>query len=112
MLPSLHTVDPSATIRPAAVTWTNAARVGDRMLDIYYVASPETCRHLANVRIVETPTTVTITVYEAAFPGAPDICTSIGFAARVRVSLRAPLDGRALLDAAPPTPEPRTLRGS
>jgi hypothetical protein len=92
------------------VTWTNATVVGERGLDVYYVASADTCRRLANVRLAETATAVTITVYEAGLPGAPDTCSTVGFLARVRVSLRAPLGGRALLDGAAPSPEPRPLR--
>jgi hypothetical protein len=109
-LPSLRAVDPRATVRPRAVPWTNAAATGERALDVYYVASADTCRGLANVRVAETAATVTVTVYEAGLPGAPDTCSTVGFLARVRVPLRAPLARRALLDGAPPSPEPRPLR--
>lgn len=103
-------MDPRATVRPTAVTWTNAAVVGERGLDVYYLASADTCRRLANVRVAETATAVTITVYEAGLPGGPGTCATIGFLARVRVPLDAPLGGRTLLDGALPSPEPRPVR--
>jgi hypothetical protein len=86
--------------------------VGDRDLVVNYVASIERCRHLSDVRVAETTTSVTITIVEARFPGAPETCTLVGIDAHVRVSLRAPLDGRTLLDGALPTPGQRPLRSS
>ena len=109
-MPPLTTVDPSASAHTSAVTWTDASVVGDRTLDVFYVANAKGCRRLTNVRVAESVDTVTITLYEGADPGDSQPCPDAGVLARVRVPLASPLGRRGLVDGAPPSPEPRPLR--
>lgn len=109
--PPLTTVDPKPLVDPQKITWQSAVRVDDKTLDVYYVGNAAGCRRLANVRVAESATTVTITLYEGTDPArAQEACPGAGVQARTRVALDAPLAGRKLIDGGATPPAERPLR--
>ena len=109
--PPLATIDPNPLTDPQKITWQQAVRIDDKTLDIYYVGNAAGCRRLANVRVAESATTVTITLFEGADPArAQEVCPGAGVNARTRVPLDNPLAGRQLIDGGVTPPAERPLR--
>lgn len=107
--PPLTTVEPGELTGVGPTTWQSATVVDEQTLDIYYLGAANRCRVLANVRVNETDTQVTVTVFLGTPPDhAHDTCTNIGIRARTRVPLTSPLGTRKVIDggARPPAERP------
>ncbi|HVF04288.1 MAG TPA: hypothetical protein VNA20_05570 [Frankiaceae bacterium] len=108
--PPLTTPYPGRVVNAEALPWSRAVRVDDRTLDLYYDADASGCTVLSNVRVAESPSAVTLTLYVGSPRPTPGICTGGGVIARVRVPLSAPLASRPVLDGGTrPTPDPRPV---
>jgi hypothetical protein len=95
----------------AAVTWREARRVGPETLDVLYVGGKPECDLLVNVRIAESSENVTLTLFTGRRAGDRAACAPVGQTVRTRVTLRAPLGDRPVLDGAVSPPERREVRG-
>lgn len=110
--PPLSVVETGNLSGVGTVPWQFAVRVDDRTLDIRYIGSKDRCRVLANVRVKESASEVTITVYLGTPPDhAVNTCTStVGIPARTRIPLASPLGDRRVIDGATRPPEERDVR--
>jgi hypothetical protein len=107
----LTSIDPSATGSPQKITWQHAVAVDPSTVDVYFVANATGCRRLANVRVAESSTAVTITLFDGTDPSrAREVCPGVGTNARTRVPLDRPLAGRELVDGGTTPPARRELR--
>jgi hypothetical protein len=108
--PPLTTIEQGALSGVVPVPWDTATLVDDRTVDVRYLGAPNRCRVLANVRVKESPTDITITVYLGTPPDhAVEMCTNLGIPARTRVPLSSPLGARRVLDGGTKPPEERTV---
>jgi hypothetical protein len=108
--PPLSTVEPGDLRGVGSVPWSSATLVDERTLDLRYLGAPNRCRVLANVRVKESATEVTITVYLGTPPDhADETCTNLGLPARTRVPLTSPLGARRVLDGGTNPAEERTV---
>ena len=109
--PPLSVVETGDLAGVAPVPWQFATLVDERTLDVRYLGARDRCQVLANVRVRETATEVTVTVYLGTPPDrTAGICTTVGVPARTRVPLSAPLGGRRVLDGGRQPPEERAVR--
>ncbi|MBP2707287.1 hypothetical protein JOL79_26235 [Microbispora sp. RL4-1S] len=90
------------TVRTRKVRWLDATPSADgRSLEIVWWSGVEPCNVLDRVEVAETPKTVTVTLYEGTDPRSPDVaCIDIALKKRTAVALKAPLDGRKVVDGA------------
>lgn len=96
--------------QPETTPWTHAARVADGTLDLHYLEGSSECGVLAEVRVEETVDAVTVTLASGRPAGDRDTCGLVGYSARTRITLRAPLGARRLLDGSTTPPATRELR--
>ena len=109
--PPLSAVETGDLSGVGTVPWQFATRVDARTLDIRYFGAADRCRVLANVRVQESDSEVTITVYLGTPPEhRVNTCTTLGVPARTRVPLSAPLGDRRVFDGATRPPEERDVR--
>lgn len=109
--PPLTAVDPGPLLSPENITWQYATRVDESTVDINFVANASGCRRLAEVRIAQSASAVTLTLLDGVVPArAAELCPGVGVLARTRVWLGAPLGGRRLLDGGAIPPAVRELR--
>lgn len=109
--PPLSTVETGDLAHVRAIPWQFAVRVDDRTLDVRYLGARNRCEVLANVRVNETATEITITVYTGTPPDrTADVCTNVGVPARARVPLTSPIGERVVFDGATRPPEERAVR--
>lgn len=111
--PPLTAVDPGPLLSSQNITWQNATRIDESTVDINFVANASGCRRLAEVRVVQSASAVTVTLLEGVVPArAAEACPGVGTLARTRVWLGAPLGGRRLLDGGVNPPVAREIRAS
>lgn len=95
--------------QPVTTPWTYATRVADDTFDLHYLEGAPGCDVLADVRVNEAADAVIVTLASAR-PEGQTACPAIGHPARTRVTLRAPLGTRPLLDGYPTPPKRREVR--
>ena len=111
--PPLSVVETGDLAGIAPIPWQFAVRVDEHTLDIRYFGAPNRCRVLANVRVKESASDITVTVFLGTPPDhAADVCTTLGIPARTRVPLTSPFGGRVVVDGATRPPEERAVRPS
>lgn len=97
--PPLTAPDPRGLRGLHPTSWHDAVYVDYRTVDLHFTAGIASCGRLADVRVSETPTSVTVTlVYGGIALPEGHVCQAIGFNARTRVRLPGPLEGRRLVD--------------
>ena len=95
---------------PEPNPWQEARLVDARTLDVYYVGNAAGCLALSDVRVTETADVVTVTLslgMRAEVSG--DSCPLGGVDARTRVTLRAPLGERRVVDGGASSPAERPV---
>jgi hypothetical protein len=110
-LPPPPLVEPVRTplADPEPARWDYARPAGARALDVYFGIGQ--CTGLADARVTETATTVTVTVVLGTLPErTADTCSLVALGTRTRVPLSAPLGTRQVLDGHTDPPEPREVR--
>jgi len=87
-----------------ATAWRRATPSSDGMvLTVDFWGSP--CLSIDHVNVKETPSTVTVTLYEGMLPSmVGSACPEIAVLEAVRVQLSSPLGDRTVVDGAPGTP--------
>lgn len=109
--PPLSVIETGNLAGVEPIPWQFAVRVDDRTLDVRYLGAPNRCRVLANVRVKESDTHITITVFMGTPPDqTADVCTTLGVPARTRVPLTSPIGERVVFDGATRPPEERAVR--
>ncbi len=90
------------TIKPHKVRWVKATPSRDgRKLKIVWWSGVEPCNVLDHVKVKETAKSVTVTLYEGQARQSPDVaCIEIAIQKTTTVKLKAPLDGRKIIDGA------------
>ncbi|GAB3130823.1 hypothetical protein [Microbispora hainanensis] len=90
------------TLNPRKVPWESATPTDDGMvLDIVWWSGVEPCNVLDHVEVTETAREVTVTLYEGQDRRSPDAaCIAIAILKTTKVHLKAPLDGRKVVDGA------------
>ncbi|MEU6424692.1 hypothetical protein ABZ860_02255 [Microbispora sp. NPDC046973] len=90
------------TLNPRKVQWESATPAGDgRSLDVTWWSGVEPCNVLDRVEVTETAREVTVTLYEGQDRRSPDaVCIAIAILKTTKVHLKAPLDGRKVVDGA------------
>ncbi|MEN3535025.1 hypothetical protein AAH991_07935 [Microbispora sp. ZYX-F-249] len=90
------------TLNPRKVPWESATPTGDgRSLDVVWWSGVEPCNVLDRVEVTETAREVTVTLYEGQDRRSPDaMCIAIAVLKSTKVQLKAPLDGRKVVDGA------------
>ncbi|WP_185949639.1 hypothetical protein [Microbispora sp. KK1-11] len=90
------------TLNPRKVPWESATPTGDgRSLDVVWWSGVEPCTVLDRVEVTETAREVTVTLYEGQDRRSPDaVCIAIAIMKTTKVHLKAPLDGRKVVDGA------------
>jgi hypothetical protein len=107
----LRVVSTAPAVEVRATAWSYARLVAPAALDIHYLAGMPDCDLLANVRVAESAEAVTVTVFSGMPADHPRSCGLVGVTARTRVTLRAPLGTRPVLDGHATPPAPREVRG-
>ncbi|MEU6407933.1 hypothetical protein [Microbispora sp. NPDC046933] len=90
------------TLNPRKVPWESATPADDgRSLDVVWWSGVEPCSVLDRVEVTETAREVTVTLYEGQDRRSPDaVCIAIAILKTTKVHLKAPLDGRKVVDGA------------
>ncbi|WP_204050370.1 hypothetical protein [Microbispora siamensis] len=90
------------TLNPRKVPWESATPAADgRSLDVVWWSGVEPCTVLDRVEVTETARQVTVTLYEGQDRRSPDaVCIAIAILKTTKVHLKAPLDGRKVVDGA------------
>ncbi|MFI7038141.1 hypothetical protein ACIBI0_15760 [Microbispora rosea] len=90
------------TLNPHKVPWESATPTDDgRSLDVVWWSGVEPCNVLDRVEVTETAREVTVTLYEGQDRRSPDaVCIEIAIMKSTKVHLKAPLDGRKVVDGA------------
>ncbi len=90
------------TLNPRKVPWESATPAADgRSLDVVWWSGVEPCNVLDHVEVTETAREVTVTLYEGQDRRSPDaMCIAIAILKTTKVQLKAPLDGRKVVDGA------------
>ncbi|WP_182898110.1 hypothetical protein [Microbispora sp. H10830] len=90
------------TLNPRKVPWESATPTEDgRSLDVVWWSGVEPCNVLDRVEVTETAREVTVTLYEGQDRRSPDaVCIAIAIMKTTKVQLKAPLDGRKVVDGA------------
>ncbi len=90
------------TLNPRKVPWESATPTEDgRSLDVAWWSGVEPCNVLDRVEVTETAREVTVTLYEGQDRRSPDaVCIAIAIMKTTKVQLKAPLDGRKVVDGA------------